>query len=197
MSCSDARKYSSRCIHRPVVCFHRRKSIQVAGKLRISRSVACSILNINGRQLEQCPFLLGIIPVRTCNSNPVLASFSISVLYWYVSKFLNRRYWLLSSNQPFFFFSLCYNLRCEIDMLPLLSQSETKLLHFYSPIFSLQTVFLKLEEFIIYRIFKPVFITMKYAYKHLDILLNCLNGIVVESASYTLFFFFYKQLFNS
>lgn len=74
-------------------------------------------------------------------------------------------------------------------MLPLLSQSETKLLHFYSPIFSLQTVFLKLEEFVIYRIFKPVFITMKYAYKHLDILLNCLNGIVGESASYTLFFF--------
>lgn len=67
----------------------------------------------------------------------------------------------------------------------LLSQSETKLLHFYSAIFSLQTVFLKLEAFIIYRIFKPVFIAIKYAYENLDILLNCVNGIVGESASYT------------
>lgn len=67
----------------------------------------------------------------------------------------------------------------------LLSQSETKLLHFYSAIFSLQTVFLKLEASIIYRIFKPVFIAIKYAYENLDILLNCVNGIVGESASYT------------
>lgn len=78
----------------------------------------------------------------------------------------------------------------------LLSQSETKLLHFYSAIFSLQTVFLKLEAFIIYRIFRPVFIAMKYAYKNLDILLNCLNGIIGKSTLYTFFTYNYSILKN-